>query len=234
MVEGLQRAWSRTGYIFSLEERWDAAVERLRKISPGASVGGPRTEIALDQIEAEIVRLTKPPPADASALAAASQELSDLKLRYHRVWISVRELQLQLRRPALDPIHKILDDLPHGWAEDVGAAIDMTWPGYRTAREARAAVAELLPRVLRLEGRAAQLRDALGAAAEPAEALNRKLILKLWEKVEQLSQAPAVQNGSVRKRVKELSSSGHSTRQIAEIVGCSKSTVANYLANKEG
>jgi DNA-binding NarL/FixJ family response regulator len=100
--------------------------------------------------------------------------------------------------------------------------------------EARAAVAELLPAVLRLEGRAAQLRDALGAAAEPAENLNRRLILRMWEKIEQLSQAPAAANGSVRKRVKELSTDGHSTREIAAIVGVSKSTVANYLADKEG
>ena len=217
----------RTGTIASLEDRWNAAVERLRKISPGASVGGPRTEIALDQIENEIAKLTRPPPADAPALVAASEELSALKLRYHRVWLSVRELQLQLRRPASDPIHQILQDIPDGWAEDPGPAIDMTWPGYRTAREARLAVSELLPSVLALEGKAAQLRDALGAAAEPAENLNRRLILRMWEKIEQLSQAPTATNGTARARA-EAAIAAHperSDRSIADELGIGKDTV---------
>jgi hypothetical protein len=243
MVETLQRAWSRSGNTGTLEERWDAAVARIRKVNPNYLVGGPRTETNLDILESEIARLTKPVDVDSPALHAATAEVINLESRYHRAWCDVRELQQKLRRSALDPVHKLLGNLPDDLFQDVGPPIDSSnrsWPRFRSIKEARAAAAELLPRVLSLEGRRVTLVDASRTAAEPDEVLNRKLILKMWDrvqalaqKVEQLSLAPAVQNGAVRTRARELSSSGHSTREIAAIVGVSKSTVANYLAEKE-
>jgi hypothetical protein len=63
MPEGLQRAWSRSGYQDSLENRFAAAVARLQKLSPGNGLcGQPRSETALDTITDEIARLTRPPP----------------------------------------------------------------------------------------------------------------------------------------------------------------------------
>jgi hypothetical protein len=162
--------------------------------------------------------------------------------RYHRAWGDARSLQEKLRRYAKSDVSRLLGNLPDELFADVGPPIDMgvhPWPRFRSAREARVAVAEFLPKVLELESRVARLVDASRTAAEADEVLNRKMIMKLWDrvqeleqKVEQLSQAPAVQDWPDLKRVRELSAAGHSTREIAEIVGVSKSTVANYLAKQ--
>jgi hypothetical protein len=165
MVEGLQRAWSRTGITGSLEDRWNSAVERLRKLSPNASVGGPRSEIGLDQIEVEIARLTKPVDANDPALRAASEEMNNTEQRYHRAWCDARDLIQKLQRSAIrrSPEHQLLGDLPDDLFLDVGPPIDQSshpWPRFRSAREARVAVAALLPAVLTLEARNARLRRA--------------------------------------------------------------------------
>jgi hypothetical protein len=173
------------------------------------------------------------------ALRAASEELTNLERRYHASWLSIRELQKQLRNAEGHPVHKILRDIPAGAFADAGPP-EYGRPDYTTARQGRQVVQAFLPYVLRLEALESQLSAAANVDND-AEGLDRKLIYALAERIEaleqkvaQLSQAPAVQNGSVRKRVKELANAGHSTREIAAIVGCSKSTVANYLANREG
>jgi hypothetical protein len=243
MVEGLQRAWSRSGWVAPLEQRFAVAVAKLQKLSPGNGLcGQPRSELALDAITEEIARLTKPPPDDP-AIASASRELSDLKLRFHRAWLDVRGLQTTLRRSAKNSeIHQLLGDIPGDAFADVGEAIDQggTWAKYHSAREVRSEIAKLLPHTLEMEGRAARLIALLNTASEPDEVLNRRLVMRLFgrvqeleRQVERLSQAPAAANGSVRKRAKELANAGHSTRAIGKIVGVSKSTVANYLAEKE-
>jgi hypothetical protein len=228
MVAGVAQAWVRSGHLAPLEQRWDEAVARLQKLNPGATVGGPRSELALDAITEEIARLTRPPPEPDAAIKAACEELGSLRQRYHRNWMRVRELQLQLRRPASDPVHEILQDIPSDWAEDVGPPIEMGWSGgFRTAREARAAVAELLPRVLRLEGRAAQLVAALNTSAAPDEAVNRRLILKIWEKIEQLSRAPPATNIPARARAEAAIAAdpSRSDRAIADELGIGKDSV---------
>jgi hypothetical protein len=50
MVTGVAKAWVRAGHQAPLVQRWDEAVARLQKLSPGATVGGPMTELGLDAI----------------------------------------------------------------------------------------------------------------------------------------------------------------------------------------
>jgi DNA-binding NarL/FixJ family response regulator len=104
----------------------------------------------------------------------------------------------------------------------------------------RREVEAFLPAVLQIEALHTQLSAALAVDNDPA-GLDRRLIYVMADRVEelerkvaQLSQAPAVQSGAVRKQVKELANAGHSTRAIAKIVGCSKSTVSNYLDTRKG
>jgi hypothetical protein len=245
MVAGVAKAWVRTGHQAPLEQRWEEAVAQLQKLSPGATVGGPRTELGLDAIAEQITRLTRPPAEPDPAIRAASQELTDLERRYHSAWLSIKQLQKQLRTAASRPTHQILKDIPPNAFADVGDAVDMSVGRhpFHNAREMRREVEKFLPAVLNIEALYTQLSAALAVDHNDnsSDGLDRRLILALHgrieeldRKVEQLSQAPATANGSVRKRIKELSNAGHSTRAIAAIVGCSKSTVSNYLSNREG
>jgi hypothetical protein len=189
MVTGVAKAWVRTGHQLPLEQRWEEAVARLQKLSPGATVGGPMTELSLDAITEQINRLAKPVDLDDPALRAASAEMNSTEERYHRAWCDARSLQERMRRYAKSDVSRLLGNLPDELFADVGPPIDMgvhPWPRFRSAREARVAVAEFLPKVLELESRVARLVDASRTAAEPDEVLNRKMILKLWDRVQEL------------------------------------------------
>ena len=98
----------------------------------------------------------------------------------------------------------------------------------------------MLPRVLNLEARQARLVAALNATSEPAEVLNRRLIMKLWARVQELEQkqVPTGQMLAVDERVGKVSKLRRIIKTVqlwtldarnSEIVGVSKSTVANYL-----
>jgi hypothetical protein len=242
MVTGLAKAWSRSGHQAPLEQRWEEAVAQLQKLSPGATVGGPRTELGLDAIAEQITRLTRPPAEPDPAMRAASEELTNLERRYHASWLAIRDLQKKLRHAADRPEHKILRDIPPNAFADIGPAVDMSCGRhpFHNAREMRREVEAFLPAVLQIEALHTQLSAALAVDNDPA-GLDRRLIYVMADRVEelerkvaQLSQAPAVQSGAVRKQVKELANAGHSTRAIAKIVGCSKSTVSNYLDTRKG
>jgi hypothetical protein len=232
MVTGVAQAWARTGHQEPLERRWDAAVERLRKLSPGQSVGGPRSELGLDQIEAEIARLTKPVNVDDPALHAATAEVCGLEERFHRAWLSLRQSQEKLRRSANSVEHQLLGDVPADAFADVGPAIDLSarsWPRFRSTREARSEAARLSAAVLALEGRDVQLVEALRTVAAPDEILNRKLILALWSRVQELEQkqVPTATNIPARARA-EAAIAAHpekSDRVIADELGIGKDTV---------
>jgi hypothetical protein len=239
MVTGIAQAWVRSGHQPPLEQRWRDAVTRLRKLAPAASVGGPFSEIGLDQIEAEIVRLTKPFDATDPALRAATEEVQATEARYHRAWASVRDLQKQLQRSAKSDVHRLLGDLPPDCFLDPGPPLDTSshpWPRFRSTREARLAGAELLARVLELEGRLARLQDALHTTNEPDEVLNRKMIMKLWERVQVLEQrqVPAAPNGAGARAAEAIAADPtKSDRELAHELGVGKDTVRR-ARNKTG
>ena len=148
------------------------------------------TEINLDRVEDEIARLSKPKSAaDSPLLLAACGEFIDLRQRYHRAFLSVRDLQKGLRRTADRWEHRLLGTFPDNAFTELGQPIDMSasrWPPFDSAQEARSAVQALLPRVLDLEGRAAQLSAA--AYNEPEDKQNRRLIRALLDRVQALEQ----------------------------------------------
>jgi hypothetical protein len=232
MVTGVAQAWSRSGYQDSLENRFAAAIAKLQKLSPGNGLcGQPRSELALDAITDEIARLTKPPPDDP-AIAAASRELSDLKLRFHRAWLDVRGLQTTLRRSAKNSeVHQLLGDIPGDAFADVGEAIDQggTWAKYHSAREVRSEIAKLLPHTLEMEGRAARLVAVLNTASEPDEVLNRRLVMRLFGRVQELERQ--LEQLRVRKTAGERATEAiaahpeKSDRAIAHELNIGKDTV---------
>jgi hypothetical protein len=233
MVSGVEQVWHRTGYVAPLQTRWAEACAKLLKLSPASSslCGQPRSELALDAITDEISRLMRPPPDDP-AIASASRELSDLKLRYHRAWLDVRGLQTTLRRSAKNSeVHRLLGDIPGDAFADVGEAIDQggTWAKYHSAREVRSEIAKLLPRVLEMEGRGARLVAVLNTASEPDEVLNRRLVMRLFGRVQELERQ--VEQLKVRKTVGERAAAAiaahpeKSDRAIAEELGVGKDTV---------
>jgi len=177
----------RSGHQPPLLERWDAAVARLQKLDPGAQVGGPRTEIGLDQIEDEIVRLSKPRTAPDPALGAVLDEIISLQRRHHAAWAQIKEFQKLLGRHARHWTHELLGDIPADAMRDVGPPPDTTNYRFPTSRgDARAVVAALSPVVLQLEGWRAQLQAALYDPPPDKQAL--RLVEALFARVQLLEQ----------------------------------------------
>lgn len=191
MVAAIPRP--RTGILAPLEERWADAERRLQRLDPGNTAGNrPRTEIGLDALEDAIAAAAhRAQPAPISpALQAAVQELWDLKRRQNVACAELKNLQTALRRVAGTKVHQILGDIPSDVLADDVAPVSLnvsTQPTFKTAAEARAAIAAFLPHVLIVEGRVAILRAA--AVNEGPETVNRKMIFSLFDRVQRLEQA---------------------------------------------
>lgn len=236
MVTGVAQTWHRSGHQAPLVQRWDAAVSQLQKLSPGASVGGPISELGLDAITEQINRLTRPPAEPDPAMLAASRELTDLERRYHSAWISIKELQKKLRNAADRPEHKILGDVPANALSDIGPPVDMSVGRrpFHNAREMRREVEAFLPRVLAIEALHSQLSAALAVDHNDnsSDGLDRRLIYALAdriealeEKIEVLEQKAPAASARDRAIAAIVESPSRSDRAIADELGIGKDTV---------
>jgi hypothetical protein len=145
------------------------------------------SELALDKLHDQIALFSRPAPPNDPAMTEASREHTELERRYHSAWLACRDYQSRLRRTANSDVHQILGDLPADAFDSVGAPLDTSnrsRPG--SLREARAEIAALLPRVLDMEGKAARLSAALAVGGARDEELTRRLVMRLWEHVQEL------------------------------------------------
>ena len=86
-----------------------------------------------------------------------------MKRRQNVACAELKNLQTALRRVAGTKVHQILGDIPSDVLADDVAPVSLnvsTQPTFKTAAEARAAIAVFLPHALIVEGRVAILRAA--------------------------------------------------------------------------
>ena len=189
MVSGVQQAWSRHGDRRGLPERWKETADTLVRL--GGTISGPMSEVGIDQMTREIVRLTPKASPDDPAFMAAKREFYDLKAVYNSLVFEIREAKKKLDRVRADPVHLILADLRLDLLDtDPGLAISSS-PEFRSVLQAREAVRALQPTVTNLIGwKAALVAAANLGNQEPAE-VNRRMIFALHARIEELERTVA-------------------------------------------
>ena len=140
-------AWVRGSDSRPMAARWQEVASEL--IAHGGNPISPISEQNIYDMQIELSR-KRPPIVDDQAVRVAGRELFDLRHRYQRSVLRVVQLQGRLASCANDPIHRLLNDVPHEWAVDLPREIADT-PYNATAGEVRRAVGQAAPRVLAVE-----------------------------------------------------------------------------------
>ena len=169
-----------------LEERMAAALSELRKVAPNYQANFMLTERNLDLVSDLIAKHKLPPPPVPAALQQARAELSELRQKYHALWMGIQQTRVSVTQ-----IHKWLlssDELadvskPLPPMIDVRGSQDGS---DETIDQVRARYDALMPQYRVIERQYKAISSARGISNLPEGDLHKLLIEKIFERLEVL------------------------------------------------